>query len=166
MPRGQGKQQRGHPVIRILFAQQHVQFTISTDFVTHQAKKVVLQRRDFLRQILQLGKRNLANRRRLQRLGIGDVMRGADTVHAEHLTGEIEPGNLLVTLITEHIGLQCAGANRIDRFEIVGSTVKVFATFKRATAVDNVVQLVQLGGSHRQRKTDRAEAAFITGNVL
>ena len=42
----------------------------------------------------------------------------------------------------------------------------MLTAFQRATTVDDIVQLVELGGGYCQRQTNRAQAAFATGNML
>ena len=63
----------------------------------------------------------------------------ADAIHAEYFSREVEPGDLLATVIRGFIGLQGAWADRVHGLEVVTLTVQMLAFLQRFVALDDVV---------------------------
>ena len=94
------------------------------------------------------------------------MVRGTDAIHAQHLAGQVKPGDLFLSFIADHIGFQGARAHGIHRIKSVCGTKQVLAAFQWAASVDNTIQLIQLCRGHCQGQANGAEAAVVAGNMM
>ncbi len=68
----------------------------------------------------------------LERDGVAGVMFAADAVEAEQFAGHLEAGDLLTAVFEQHVGLEEAAADRVDRVEPVSRAVEMVAPLEAA----------------------------------
>ncbi len=83
----------------------------------------------------------------------------SDPVHAEHLPGQIETGNLFDTLAIDRKALDRTTAHRINGSEGFAGVVDVFAPAQRATPFDDIVEQVDFPDLERHGQAKGVHSA-------
>jgi hypothetical protein len=73
--------------------------------------------------------------------GVTGVHFAADAVQTEQLAGHLETGDLITTVLDQHVGLEKAAANRVDRLETLPGTVQMIAALQAPARRNQFVQL-------------------------
>ncbi len=87
----------------------------------------------------------------------------ADTIQAEDLAGHLEAGDLLAAIFEQHIGLEEAGLDGVDRLEGVAAAIDMLAAQDAATQVDEFVKLPEFVIRQPHRQAEFAQVALRTG---
>jgi hypothetical protein len=105
-----------------------------------------------------------------ERDGVAGVHFAADPVEAEQLAGHLETGDLIATVLDQHVGLEKAAANGVDRLEALPGTVQMIAALQAPARRNQFVELLQFLrsrpiGRHSSRRLQFEQAVFTTSNA-
>jgi len=122
-----------------------------------------LQALDLMRHLLELVVGDHANLAVLERHRVAAVGLGADAVETEDLAGHLEAGHLFATVLEQHVGLERARADRVDRLERVTGAVQIVLALDLAARAHQFVEPAQLTIGHSEGEAQLDEVALRTG---
>ncbi len=96
-------QEGGEALFGIFLGEQQDHLLIPHDFVAHQTHDLLAQLGHFAGEIVEHVERDLAHHGGFQRLGEGGVCLLVDGIETDQIPGEVEGGDLLVTLFGDGI---------------------------------------------------------------
>lgn len=85
-----------------------------------------------------------------------------DRIETDQIARQVEACNLLVALFSNGVALDRAGADSVERFQIVACFKQRLAFLNRFFTLDNVVELIQLMFIQGERDTQLTNAAVLT----
>ena len=132
---------------------------ITHDLPAEDLVQVVLQRRQGLGQLFQLGKGNRAHLAIFQGKGAAGVQVAADGIQPEDLPGHLEPGDLFTTVHRQHAGLEEPQAHRVQRVQGIAGAIQRVAFLHPDPLQDQGVQAFDLLVAEAQGQTQFQNAA-------
>jgi hypothetical protein len=101
----------------------------------------------------------------------------ADAVEAEQFAGHLEAGDLIAPVLDQHVGLEEAAADGVDRLECLPGTVQVIAALQASARRNQLVELPQFvrlrgrsagtarAGCSSNRRSSRLRKASLAGRI-
>src|SRR5688572_10734646 len=158
-PLGEAEQEGGEALLGAHRAQQQHDAVVAYDFARQHRVQAALQRRHFLRHLLDQRVGEHADLAVLQRDRGAVVAARAQAVEADQLAAHEEAGDLLAALAVEHARLEEAAADRVHRVELRAAVEQHLAALHAPAGIHDVLDALEVFHAQRSRQAQLAQVA-------